>query len=104
MHWWSVKSFNMLLQLLVTVLPKINQFPSSWSKCKQFKKDLGLHYEKLYACPNDCICIGMEGKTKKSATSALLHDGRIRKTNCLIRFYAIVPSFRGYSGCISPRK
>ena len=55
MHGWPIKSFDMLLQLLVTVFPQINPFPSSWSKCKQLKKDLGLSYEKIHACPNDCI-------------------------------------------------
>lgn len=32
------------------------------------------------------FCIGMEGKMKKSATSVILHDGKARKRNCLIRF------------------
>jgi len=45
----------MLLELLSAVFPQINPFPSSWSKCEQLKKDLGLSYEKIYTCPNDCI-------------------------------------------------
>jgi len=45
----------MLLQLLVTVFPQINPFPLSWSKYKQLRKDLGLCYEKIHACLNDCI-------------------------------------------------
>lgn len=31
MYGWSVKSFDMLLQLIVTVFPQVNRFPSSWS-------------------------------------------------------------------------
>jgi len=55
MYGWSIKSFDMLLQLLSTVFPQIHSLPSSWSKCEQLLKDLGLEYEKIHTCPNDCI-------------------------------------------------
>ena len=55
MYGWSTKSFDMLLQLLSTVFPEIHSLPSSWSKCEQLLKDLGLEYEKIHTCPNDCI-------------------------------------------------
>ncbi|XP_010327667.1 uncharacterized protein [Solanum lycopersicum] len=31
------------------------QVPDSFYKAKKVIKDLGLHYEKIHACPNDCI-------------------------------------------------
>jgi len=37
------------------------------------------------------VFIGVEGKTKKSATSVSLHDGKTRKRNCPIRFTLFSP-------------
>ena len=55
MYRWSIKSFDMLLQLWGFIFPYIDPFPSAWSNCKQLLKDLRLEYENIYACPNDCI-------------------------------------------------
>ena len=55
MYGWSIKSFNMLLQILGYVLPQISTFTSSWSDCKQLLMDLGLEYEKIHVCHNDYI-------------------------------------------------
>ena len=91
MHGWSIKSFDMLFELLSTVFPQINPFPSSWSKCKQLKKDLGLYYEKIHVCLNDCILYWAGRETTKSAISVTLEDGQTRIRNYCIRFYIINP-------------
>ncbi|GLT65095.1 hypothetical protein SLA2020_375470 [Shorea laevis] len=51
---WSNKSFTMLLELLIEAFPELN-LPSSTLKMKQFLKSFGLGYEKIAACPNDCM-------------------------------------------------
>ncbi|XP_056690171.1 uncharacterized protein [Spinacia oleracea] len=55
MHHWSIESFNMLLKLILDEFPQILDFPSSYYYSKKMIKDLGLGYEKIDACPNDCM-------------------------------------------------
>ncbi|KAG8365413.1 hypothetical protein BUALT_Bualt18G0102300 [Buddleja alternifolia] len=52
---WSNKSFSMLLQVLKKALPNGETLPSSYYEVKTMIKDLGLHYEKIPACVNDCV-------------------------------------------------
>ncbi|XP_020081003.1 uncharacterized protein LOC109704650 isoform X2 [Ananas comosus] len=52
---WSGKSFTMLLQLLKDSFPEGTSLPSSYYEAKKLIKDLGLGYEKIHVCPNDCM-------------------------------------------------
>jgi ssDNA-binding Zn-finger/Zn-ribbon topoisomerase 1 len=55
LHGWSDKSFSMLLDLLRDALPEGNVLPESYYETKKMISGLGLGYEKIHACPNDCI-------------------------------------------------
>ncbi|MCH86656.1 hypothetical protein A2U01_0007515, partial [Trifolium medium] len=55
LHGWSDKSFSMLLDLLRDALPEENVLPKSYYETKKMISGLGLGYEKIHACPNDCI-------------------------------------------------
>ncbi|XP_073224845.1 uncharacterized protein [Cicer arietinum] len=55
LHGWSDKSFSMLLDLLRDALPEENILPKSYYETKKIVSGLGLGYEKIHACPNDCI-------------------------------------------------
>nr|GEU94081.1 hypothetical protein [Tanacetum cinerariifolium] len=46
---------NMIQELLSDAFPHLMALPSSAYEAKQFTKDLGLGYEKIHACPNDCM-------------------------------------------------
>ncbi|XP_024043030.1 uncharacterized protein LOC112099792 [Citrus clementina] len=52
---WSDKGFSALLEVLVDILPNNNTLPMSMYEVKKTMKVLGLEYEKIHACPNDCI-------------------------------------------------
>jgi len=93
----------MLLELLATVFPQINPFPSSWSKCKQFKKDLGLHYEKILACPNDCIYWGGR-ENQEECNKCFTSRWKDQEKKLPHKVYAIFPLFPGYLGYINPQK
>ncbi|KAM3237018.1 hypothetical protein P3L10_012047 [Capsicum annuum] len=54
LHGWSNESFTSLLELLKEAMPKLN-IPPSYNKARSMVKDLGLDYEKIHACPNDCM-------------------------------------------------
>lgn len=52
---WSAKSFDMLLELLKEALPEGAKLPSQYYETKKIINKLGLGYEKIHACPNDCM-------------------------------------------------
>ncbi|XP_058093511.1 uncharacterized protein LOC131239697 [Magnolia sinica] len=52
---WSDKSFTMLLELLKDALPEGETLPRSFYETKKIIGDLGLKYNKIDACPNDCM-------------------------------------------------
>lgn len=52
---WSNESFTMLLQLLKSLLPQDSTLPDCYYDAKRTIKDLGLLYDKIDACVNDCM-------------------------------------------------
>ena len=52
---WSDASFNELLSFWGDVLPKGNLMPTTIYEAKKPLCALGMQYEKIHACPNDCI-------------------------------------------------
>ena len=55
MNAWGNSSFDMLLTLLDDAFPMCKTMPNSNYEAKKMVSDLGLHYEKIDACQNDCI-------------------------------------------------
>ncbi|XP_042983672.1 uncharacterized protein LOC122313038 isoform X1 [Carya illinoinensis] len=56
---WSIKSFNMLLDLLRFAFPDA-LLPQSYEESKSLERGLGFNYHKIHACPNDCILFWKE--------------------------------------------
>ena len=53
---WTNTSFDMLLRLLKEeILPGNSQLPNSYYECKKFISDIGLTYQKIDACTNNCM-------------------------------------------------
>jgi hypothetical protein len=65
LHGWSNASFTSLLELLKEALPFLN-VPDSFNKTRRMIKNLGLDYNKIDACPNDCM---LYWKNHKNDTS-----------------------------------
>ncbi|WKA02961.1 hypothetical protein VitviT2T_021106 [Vitis vinifera] len=63
---WSDKSFSELLSILGDMLPLNNELSLSMYEAKKTLNTLGIEYEKIHACPNDCILYRNE---LKDATS-----------------------------------
>ena len=57
---WTNKSFTMLLQVLMDMLPSDAKLPKDHYEAKKIVRGLGLGYEKIYACPNDCMLFWKE--------------------------------------------
>ncbi|XP_062099684.1 uncharacterized protein LOC133805518 [Humulus lupulus] len=54
-HGLSDKSFTDILSFLGELLPENNEMPLSFYEAKKTLRFLGMQYEKINACPNDCI-------------------------------------------------
>ncbi|XP_021727425.1 uncharacterized protein LOC110694556 [Chenopodium quinoa] len=54
-HGWTDTSFNVLLELVKDMLPKDNVLPIGTYEAKKTLSSMGLPYEKMHACPNDCV-------------------------------------------------
>ncbi|XP_060183175.1 uncharacterized protein LOC132613145 [Lycium barbarum] len=61
---WSNESFNALLGLLKDALPEGEKLPPSFYETKKIVEGLGLKYEKIDACPNDCMLFRKEFASK----------------------------------------
>ncbi|XP_065856508.1 uncharacterized protein [Euphorbia lathyris] len=54
-HSWTDKSFTELLQILKKMLPDGNEVPISTYEAKKLMCPMGMEYEKIHACRNDCV-------------------------------------------------
>ncbi|KAK6782174.1 hypothetical protein RDI58_019970 [Solanum bulbocastanum] len=63
LHGLSDVAFTNLLDLLKEAFP-FAQLPKSFNKAKKIIKDLGLGYDKIHACPNDCMLFWNENAEK----------------------------------------
>ena len=52
---WLDTSLTQLLKLLIEMIPKENTFSDSAYATKRLIKALGLDYEMIHVCQNDCI-------------------------------------------------
>jgi len=52
---WSDKSFTSLLQVVHNMLPRENTLPKSYYQAKKILCLMGMEYQKIHACLNDCI-------------------------------------------------
>ena len=52
---WSDKSFSLLLEVVHNMLPEQNMQPKSYYQAKKILWPMGMEYQKIHACPNDCI-------------------------------------------------
>jgi len=52
---WSDKSFSSLLQVVHDMLLEENMLPKSYYQAKKILCRMGMEYQKIHVCPNDCI-------------------------------------------------
>ncbi|GMJ12295.1 hypothetical protein HRI_004898700 [Hibiscus trionum] len=62
---WTGNSFTQLLEFLGEMFP-FAKIPQSSKDMKKVIKDLGLGYEKIHSCPNDCMLYWGDRKNQES--------------------------------------
>ncbi|XP_074298181.1 uncharacterized protein LOC141629004 [Silene latifolia] len=77
MFHWSNESFNKLLELLLQAFPQVREFPSNFYEGKKIINDLGLGYEKIHACPSNCMLFWGDNSDKEECSCC--HTSRWKK-------------------------
>lgn len=76
---WSNKSFDVFLKLLKDAFPEGETLPNSLTESQKIIEGLGLTYEKIDACPNDCMLFWKEHAQAQEChichASRWKHDG-----------------------------
>jgi hypothetical protein len=57
---WSNSIFSSLLEFINELLPTEGTLPKNTYEVKKYLRDLGLGYEKIPACRNDCMLFWMD--------------------------------------------
>nr|QIA97906.1 hypothetical protein AP_R.00g000060-v1.0.a3 [Amaranthus palmeri] len=96
---WPDKSFSMLINLLLDAFPQIKIFPSSYYQAKKLIMDLGLGYEKIHACPNNCTLYWGEMAEKdccpKCSTSRWKSENDKGKVPVkVMRYFPLIPRLK----------
>ncbi|RVW67500.1 hypothetical protein CK203_063103 [Vitis vinifera] len=100
---WSDKSFSELLEMLGNMLPVNNELPLSMYEAKKTLNTLGMEYEKIHACPNDCILYRNELKDASSCPTCGTSRWKTDKTGTkkkkgvpakVMWYFPPVPRFR----------
>ncbi|XP_041003134.1 uncharacterized protein LOC121248662 isoform X1 [Juglans microcarpa x Juglans regia] len=64
---WTIKSFNMVLDLLKAAFPDI-QLPNSYHEAQRLEHGLGFSYVKIDVCPNDCMLFWNDDAEKEACS------------------------------------
>lgn len=94
---WSNKSFNNVMQIQKALLPDGNLVPCSIYAAKKLQHDLGLGYEHIDACHNDCALfwkenIGLEKCQVCGESRCKLNDGKGKKIpHKVLCYFPLIP-------------
>ena len=79
---WSDKSFNELLLLLKNMLPIDNTLPKNHYEAKKILCPVGMEYQKIHACPNDCILYRNEFAKMRSCLTCGVSRYKVKSDEC----------------------
>ncbi|XP_021762993.1 uncharacterized protein LOC110727719 [Chenopodium quinoa] len=96
-HGLSDQSFNMILELVKDMLPDDNVLPSCTYEAKKTLSVMGLPYERIHACSNDCMLYRNENESLERCTicnaSRYKNDeGRVPAK--VLWYFPIIPRFK----------
>ncbi|XP_074376647.1 uncharacterized protein LOC141718165 [Apium graveolens] len=78
-HGMSDSCFSDVLLLIGTLLPDGNNIPSSFNEAKKTLCALGMGYEKIHACPNNCLLY--RGQIDEDETTCCIYKASRWKLN-----------------------
>ncbi|KAJ9543051.1 hypothetical protein OSB04_022758 [Centaurea solstitialis] len=66
MNKWTDSSFDQLLEFLKFALPKDNKVPASYYDAKKKMRKIGLGYQPIHVCKNDCCLFWKENESMQT--------------------------------------
>ncbi|XP_004309892.1 PREDICTED: uncharacterized protein LOC101314816 [Fragaria vesca subsp. vesca] len=101
-HTMTDACFSNVLLLIEMLLPVLNELPSNIYEVKKSFAALGMEYEKIHACPNDCIlykgdheevviCPECSMSRYKLGKNNVVRDGIAAK---ILWYFRIIPRFK----------
>ncbi|KAL6176938.1 hypothetical protein ACLB2K_053570 [Fragaria x ananassa] len=101
-HGLSYSCYTNILILFHTLLPDGNEVPGSVNLAKKTLSALGMKYEKIDACPNDCILyrdLNVDSKKCPSCNASrwkLVNDGseKVGVPAKTLWYFPLIPRFR----------
>jgi len=109
-HGISEVASTELLKLISEILPRPNNLPTSHYKLKQRLKNLGMHQEKIDACPNDCILYYKENQnlTQCSICNHPRYKSKTSNNRYIaqkqLRYFPLIPRLKRMYQCSSISK
>ncbi|XP_028087367.1 uncharacterized protein LOC114288080 [Camellia sinensis] len=97
---WSNKSVDMMLEFLTKLLTKDNLVPKSTYEAKKILRELGLSYELIDACVNDCVLFWKGNATLDKcpnckASRYKTNHGRGKKiSHKVLRYFPLTPRLK----------
>ncbi|XP_028101631.1 uncharacterized protein LOC114300952 [Camellia sinensis] len=97
---WTNKSIDMMLEFLSRLLPKENLVPKSTYEAKKILRDLGLSYELIHACINDCVLFWKENATLdkcptcKTSRYKISHGRGKKIPHKVLRYFPLTPRLK----------
>ncbi|XP_039115902.1 uncharacterized protein LOC120251450 [Dioscorea cayenensis subsp. rotundata] len=96
---WTEKSFTKVLELLGRVFGEHSSWPKSSYEAKKIIKALGLNYEKIHVCKQDCMLFWREYASAESChicgTSRWVDSTKKRPVKVL-RYFPLVPRLQRF--------
>ncbi|KAF7154393.1 hypothetical protein RHSIM_Rhsim01G0019000 [Rhododendron simsii] len=99
----SNKWFSNLLEIISELLPASNELPVSMYEAGKTLAALGMEYEKIHACPNDCMLYRKEFKDETSCPTCQTSRWKLNKNSTEVRtgvpakviwYFPPIPRFR----------
>ncbi|XP_056697520.1 uncharacterized protein [Spinacia oleracea] len=89
--------FNLILEVFKDMLPDDNVLPSRTYEAKKTLSLMGLPYEKIHACPNDCMLYRNQNESLEScsvcnASRYKKEEGRVPAK--VLWYFPIIPRFK----------
>lgn len=104
---WSDKSFTALLELLKDMLPKDNELPNRTYDANKILCSMGMNYERIHACPNDCILYRKDYEGSESCLVCSVSRYKLNKNNSerkkgipakVLWYLPVIPRFKRMFG------
>jgi hypothetical protein len=102
---WTQESFTLLLGVLSDAYPNTS-LPKTFHEAKKIIQGLGLHYQKIHACPKDCMLFWGERSNQEFChickSSRWLDEGNDTSTESrkkkrpakVLRYFPLIPRLR----------